>query len=188
MLHSQLRSLVADAALLERQLAKLVARNEWRNIILPGGDVAYVRSIELVAVVQDRGKVLRKFAEELMPAARESVVATRQLSEVFGKGAEQAENELVREGWLTMRDEGSFWFAVPGTGAFCGQREKGNAEVIGLLRKTPYKEMLLGKLEGRTMKKSCFTAQWHVRDVVGGGRAETVETSVGTLVRIREGD
>ncbi|CDF38741.1 unnamed protein product [Chondrus crispus] len=134
--------------------------------------------------MRDGGR-LERFANEVLPAVRDAVLAVRRLREVFGEGSEAVECELVRGGWLTMRDESSFWFAVPGMGGFDAQRRKGAAELLDLLRKTPFKEMLLNKLEGRSMKKSCFTAQWHVRDLVGGGPLETIETSVGTLVRLR---
>jgi len=72
-------------------------------------------------------------------------------------------------------------------GSFVKHRNAGARELNLLLKRTQYKEMLLTKLELRTMKKSPFTAQWHIRDIVGGEQAETVSTSLGTLVRLRGG-
>lgn len=84
-----------------------------------------------------------------------------------------------------MRDETSFWLALPGMGAFRTNREAGTKRIRRLLARAPYQEMLLVKLETRTFTDSCFTAQWHVRDFVGGGDGDCVETSVGALVRLR---
>lgn len=127
------------------------------------------------------------FAEKIFPAVRGPILPLTKLRAAFGGTVEsdEAEKVLVRAGWLTMRDEHSFWFAVPGMGAFGVQRENGNNELLGVVKRAPYREMLLNKAEMRSLKKSCFTAQWHLRDLVGCGKAETVDTSVGPLVRAR---
>lgn len=183
-LFTQLCALVADKNALDRELALLVARNEWRRIVLPSREHAFVSTADLSEALQD-GDVLQRFARELLPTARDSVLPASRLREVYGEQADIAECQLVRAGWLTMRDVTSFWFAVPGMGAFSARRKEGTAELLNIMRRTPYKEMLLKKLEERSLKKTYFTAQWHVRDLVGGGTMETVETSVGTLVRLR---
>lgn len=63
-------------------------------------------------------------------------------------------------------------------------RNKGNTELLGILRRAPYHEMLLMRLEQRRLRSSSFPALFHIRDVIGSGKAESVATTLGPLVRM----
>lgn len=171
---------MSDADSVNTEVEKL-AREEWRRLVLPGGEKALVKMQDLETVALSN--VAKKFVREGLARIKVPVVLQSTLDNLF---EDDAIAVLVREGFLTMRDESSFWLAVPEMGAFLSNRAAGKKELLAILRRAPYQEMLIDKLELRTLKKSVFTAQWHVRDVVGGGVAETVATSLGTLVRLRE--
>jgi Serine-threonine protein kinase 19 len=103
-----------------------------------------------------------------------------------GRSADHA-TALVRGGLLTLKGEGEYFFAVPRAGPFLRMRRKGNTELLGILRRAPYKEMLLARLELRRLRSSSFPALFHIRDVIGSGAAESVATSLGLLVRVVRG-
>lgn len=177
---NQVHALVPDVDSIDAEVEK-VAREEWRKLVLPGGEDALVKLEDLESAASS--DVAKWFVREALPKIKVPVVLQTALDRSFDDDVAAL---LVREGFLTMRDEASFWLAAPGMGEFLRNRAAGKKELLGILRRAPYQEMLIEKLELRTLKKSVFTAQWHVRDVVGGGVAETVATSMGTLVRLRE--
>lgn len=177
---NQVHALISDADSVNAEVERL-AREEWRKLVLPGGEEALVKMQDFETIALSN--VAKKFVREGLPRIAVPVVFQSALDKLF---EDDVTAVLVREGFLTMRDESSFWLAVPGMGEFLRNRVSGKKELLAIVKRAPYQEMLINKLELRTLKKSVFTAQWHVRDVVGGGVAETVATSLGTLVRLRE--
>lgn len=181
-LFKQIHALISDPTVIDDEVDGL-ARADYRKIRLPTSEEALVLLADFDRI--PKSKIASRFVRELLPRVKSPVVSQRLIDAHF---EDDVSAVLVREGLLTMRDEISFWLAIPDMGEILRNRRAGNAEILALLKKAPYQEMLLEKLECRTLKNSLFTAQWHVRDVVGGGKAETVATSLGTLVRVRMGD
>lgn len=95
-----------------------------------------------------------------------------------------AVDELVKWGFLTMHSEHTYALCVPGLAVFDENRASGHKQLLRQLKAAQYHELPLSKLELQTLKNTVFTAQWHVRDIVGSGVAHTVSTTVGTLVRM----
>lgn len=95
-----------------------------------------------------------------------------------------AVDELVKAGFLTMHSEHTYALCVPGLAVFDENRACGHKQLLRQLKSAQYHELPLSKLELQTIKNTMFTAQWHVRDLVGSGVAHTVSTTVGTLVRM----
>lgn len=172
LLETQLRALVADIPSLHIELRTALARRDIYVIRLPSSDRAYV-------YFPCTSEMQRELLQAILPGS--TVVSTKLLHK-NGINEDKVAN-LVREGYLTMRDEHSFWVAVPGMATFMKQRSEGRQEVILLLKGTQYREMGLDSLQGRSLRNSFLTAQWVVRDLIGQGILETVATSVGNLVR-----
>lgn len=95
-----------------------------------------------------------------------------------------AVDDLVKWGFLTMHSEHTYALCVPGLAVFDENRASGLKQLLRQLKAAQYHELPLSKLELQTLKNTVFTAQWHMRDIVGSGIAHTVSTTVGTLVRI----
>lgn len=151
----------------------MLARREVFLIRLPTGDEAYVKWAGISELQKGLLAVTRP---------GDNIVLATVLAE-NGFSDEQV-TKMVRMGFLTMRDEHSFWLAVPGMAVFVTQRKEGRNEVLGVLKRAQYQEMGLEGLQGRSLKKSLLTAQWVIRDLVGEGVLQTVATSVGSIVRI----
>lgn len=173
LLATQLDALLVDTGNTRVELRRLT-QHQIRVIKLPSGATAYVMDEDYYTNHGAFADVLRE--------ARDTWVPRHVVEDAVG---EDAASNLVRQGYLTMRDEDSFFFAIPSMGAFLRERKKGNSQILSILRKAPYKEMLLNDLEARTLSNTCFTARWHVRDVVGSDDAEAVATTAGVLVRFK---
>jgi hypothetical protein len=133
------------------------------------------------------GRVLTDtFFDRLLPECTRDSATQGDIDRVFGTELDYA-TALVRGGLLTLKDESNFWFSIPCAGYLVKVRERGNKELLGILRRAPYREMLLVKLELRRLRSSVFPAIFHIRDVIGSNTAETVNTTLGTLVRLRIG-
>lgn len=188
-LRSQVHALVANTAAIDREIASLIVKGIIRPVHIPSTKPevrreAYVMTQDFRLKAANDGTVFTKFFTTVFALCQHPLVDSTLISEVYGDEADNAINKLVRAGYLTLSDENTYSFAVPGMGAFVKNRTEGEKQIVRLLNTAPYREMLLPNLEMRTLKRTIFTAQWHVRDVVGSGIANTVSTSIGTLVRL----
>ncbi|XP_044967178.1 serine/threonine-protein kinase 19 homolog isoform X3 [Hordeum vulgare subsp. vulgare] len=60
----------------------------------------------------------------------------------------------------------------------------GRKEVLSLLNRRKYKEMLLSSLEKTRLRLSPLDVRFHLRDLIGSGHIKTVQTPTGLLVRV----
>lgn len=203
-LRSQLYALVADATAVDQQLSSLVLDGTLRHIHIPGCKPSATRrdafimtrdfaphaatdtNAEADGNANTDRSVLRTLFEDVFETCPHPVIEVDVLRRVYGiKKADDAIDHLVCAGYLTMTaGVQSYAFTIPGMGRFIQHRKTGHDLLLGILRRAPYHEMPLKELEMRTLKGSMFTAQWHVRDIVGSGVANTISTTIGTLVRL----
>lgn len=188
---SQLYALVADRAAVDREVDAMRAANVIRYLKLPASgeeEHAVVLTDDLRSAVARNDKLCEQtmtvFFDLLLPECTQVALLESDIYRYFGQTSDVA-SELIRAGLLTMKGEQSFLFSVPYAGYFVQMRRNGNKELSGILQRAPYKEMLLSKLELRRLRSSSFPALFHIRDVIGSCGAETVDTTLGKLVRIR---
>lgn len=186
---SQIYALVADATIVDRELLQLVAEGTLRPITIPASTVesrreafVFTEDFDASAVADD--PVLHPFFTTVFKQCRRPVVQCDLLSTVYGDEMDDAVTKLIRSGYLTLKDETNYTFALPGMAEFVKNRKTGDLQITKTLKAAQYREMTLPNLENRTLKNTIFTAQWHVRDLVGSGVISTVSTSIGTLVRL----
>jgi hypothetical protein len=60
---------------------------------------------------------------------------------------------------------------------------EGRKEVLAIIKRTKYKELLQKDLEKKKLKKSSSDIRWHIRDMAASGELLVVETLRGPLVR-----
>ncbi|XP_011628100.1 serine/threonine-protein kinase 19 homolog isoform X3 [Amborella trichopoda] len=60
----------------------------------------------------------------------------------------------------------------------------GRKELISLLNRRKYKEMLLALLEKKRLRLSPLDIRFHLRDLIGSGYLKTVHTPAGLLVKV----
>ena len=90
---------------------------------------------------------------------------------------------LVRGGALASRDAHSMWFTPVRCGMLLAEAGKGRDELMGILGRYKFGEVLLRELCRKRLKTSTLGAKFIVRDLVGRGLLEIKETTAGPMVK-----
>lgn len=61
---------------------------------------------------------------------------------------------------------------------------QGRKELISLLKRTKYKEMMMTSLEKKRLRFSSLDMRFHIRDLIGSGYLRTVQSPTGLLVQL----
>lgn len=61
---------------------------------------------------------------------------------------------------------------------------QGRKEIMSLLNRRKYKEMMLASLEKKRLRMSPLDMRFHLRDLIGSGHLETDLTPTGLIVRV----
>lgn len=93
---------------------------------------------------------------------------------------------LIKAGLLVrqLADDKSYWFAIPNIGFLLKSLAQGRKELLSLLNRRQYKEILLSVLEKKKLRMSQLGMRFHVRDLLGSGHLCLSHTATGLLVRI----
>ncbi|KAM3391655.1 hypothetical protein ACQJBY_013004 [Aegilops geniculata] len=93
---------------------------------------------------------------------------------------------LMNAGLLTRQliDPNMYWFSIPSIGPILKGLTQGRKEVLSLLNRRKYKEMLLSSLEKTRLRLSPLDVRFHLRDLIGSGQIKTVQTATGLLARV----
>ncbi|KAL6050743.1 hypothetical protein QOT17_019628 [Balamuthia mandrillaris] len=101
--------------------------------------------------------------------AKESITKAELSNLLFGDGP-------INETQITM---------LVNAGPFFSSCLKGRKEVITMLQRTRHKEMFREDLAKRKMRYSFLPPMFHVKDLIGKEVLESVETTAGPLLRLR---
>ncbi|KAM3399424.1 hypothetical protein ACQJBY_004672 [Aegilops geniculata] len=93
---------------------------------------------------------------------------------------------LMNAGLLTRQliDPNMYWFSIPSIGPILKGLTQGRKEVLSLLNRRKYKEMLLSSLEKTRLRLSPLDVRFHLRDLIGSGQIKTVQMATGLLARV----
>ena len=61
---------------------------------------------------------------------------------------------------------------------------QGRKELLSLLNRRKYKEMMLALLEKKRLQFSPLDMRFHLRDLIGSGHLRTFQTPTGIVVRV----
>ncbi|XP_074167483.1 inactive serine/threonine-protein kinase 19 isoform X4 [Sminthopsis crassicaudata] len=181
-----------------RELGELFPRRLFQDALPPIALKSQVYSLVPDRTVADRQLALescrgwpfegtvQKFLALVLPACGDLSFQQDQMIQTFGfRDCEIT--QLVNAGVLTVRDAGSWWLSVPGAGRFVKYFVKGRRAVLGMVRKSKYRELSLSELLGRQAPLSVrLGLPYHVHDLIGGQLLDIVRTTSGTLLRLPE--
>ncbi|CAN1270428.1 Serine/threonine-protein kinase 19 [Linum perenne] len=93
---------------------------------------------------------------------------------------------LINAGLLTRQliDPNMYWFTIPNIGSILKGISQGRKELLSLLNRRRYKEMMLALLEKKRLRMSPLDIRFHLRDLIGSGHLKTVSTPTGLVVRV----
>lgn len=93
-------------------------------------------------------------------------------------------NHLMKMGMFTLRDEESLWFAIPNAGTFISSLETGKKEILNILSRKKFKEILLRDLYRKTIRGTVLTTQFLVREMVTSGKIIITNTTNGSMITL----
>lgn len=94
---------------------------------------------------------------------------------------------LVKACVLTVRDVNSWWLSIPRAGVFVKTLLYGRRALEAMFRRCKYREILRSDLEMKKLPKAAkLGMQYHIHDLIGADRLESVRTTSGSLLRLRE--
>ena len=201
-LQSQLYSSVKDRTQVDRDLESLKKDRVLRVFKLNTGqdDHAimfmddYLKQMES-AVRRSKGKnqdcseVFEWFEKYVLPSKLDVSIDHLELCSLLSHGGDARDKHitlLMNAGLLTRQliDPNMYWFSIPSIGPILKGLTQGRKEVLSLLNRRKYKEMLLSSLEKTRLRLSPLDVRFHLRDLIGSGQIKTVQTATGLLARV----
>ncbi|KAG8080675.1 hypothetical protein GUJ93_ZPchr0007g5364 [Zizania palustris] len=201
-LQSQLYSSVKDRTQVDRDLESLKKDKVLRVFKLnTGQDDHAIMFMEdylkqmMFAVKRSRGKdqdgteVFEWFERYVIHSKLDVSIDHHELCSLLSHGGDATEKHitlLMNAGLLTRQliDPNMYWFSIPSIGPILKGLAQGRKEIISLLNRKKYKEMLLSSLEKTRLRFSPLDVRFHIRDLIGSGHIKTVQTPTGLLARI----
>ncbi|XP_044491581.1 uncharacterized protein LOC123215516 isoform X3 [Mangifera indica] len=157
----------------------------------------FILKSQLYSSVEDRTQVDRELECSLLSLG--------------GKVKDEHISLLINAGLLTRQliDPNMYWFAIPNIGSVlkglsqCGMWRwcfllfkcqinlfilslsiQGRKELLSLLNRRRYKEMMLAPLEKKRLRFSPLDMRFHLRDLIGSGNLKTSHAPTGLVVRV----
>ncbi|CAN1245112.1 Serine/threonine-protein kinase 19 [Linum grandiflorum] len=201
-LRSQLYSSVEDRTQVDRELETLKRENVLRIFKLNTGqdDHAvmlledYLKQVERATKrLEETGKgdteVFEWFRTHVIDCKLEPSIDHQELWSLLSNGGKVKDAHislLINAGFLTRQliDPNRYWFTIPSIGVILKGISQGRKELLSLLNRRRYKEMMLALLEKKRLRMSPLDIRFHLRDLIGSGHLKTVSTPSGLVVRV----
>ncbi|KAI5589872.1 hypothetical protein BDE02_05G191200 [Populus trichocarpa] len=201
-LHSQLYSSVKDRTQVDRELESLRREKVLRVFKLNTGqdDHAimflddYLTQVDRVVKRMEEKKqrnleVFEWFKTHVIDNKQDPSIDHQELRLLLSHGGKVKDEHislLINAGLLTRQliDPNMYWFAIPNIGSILKGLSQGRKELLSLVNRQRYKEMMLAPLEKKRLRLSLLDMRFHLRDLIGSGHLKTVNTPTGLLVRV----
>ncbi|GJQ14375.1 hypothetical protein GpartN1_g6166.t1 [Galdieria partita] len=196
-LQSQVQALVKDGSKVEPELRHLLSFNAVRcfHAVIGGVvDAVIVREKDFREYVERQAerqkplemKAIHYFMERILNVYRDKFLEERDLEQHFGQEAIEYLPHWIRLGVCIRRDNKSYWLSLPNVGRFLKHCRQGRKEILLMLKRTRFHEIALRTLEKRKLKRSSFPVKFHLRELIGSGQVEQLQSPAGTLIRLNE--
>ncbi|KAM3399422.1 hypothetical protein ACQJBY_004672 [Aegilops geniculata] len=138
---------------------------------------------------QDCSEVFEWFEKYVLPSKLDVSIDHLELCSLLSHGGDARDKHitlLMNAGLLTRQliDPNMYWFSIPSIGPILKGLTQGRKEVLSLLNRRKYKEMLLSSLEKTRLRLSPLDVRFHLRDLIGSGQIKTVQMATGLLARV----
>lgn len=187
----QLYSIIKNKTEADRQLNELTNCGEIRLFHLgaEADDLCIVFTEDYkkhVKRLNENNPFIDRFLETLISECPDISLNKDVLAERFNIKEEEI-SELFKASVLTVRDVGSWWISIPGAGEFMKCFLRGRKAVMLMIRKSKYGEVLQQELQSRKLPKAAkLGVLYHIHDIIGADLVHCVNTTSGTLLRLRE--
>ncbi|KAJ4778122.1 Serine/Threonine-kinase [Rhynchospora pubera] len=201
-LRSQLYSSVKDRTQVDRDLESLKKEAVVRVFKLNTGkdDHAIMFMDDYLAQMENAVKrydakdkqlsdVFDWFKQYVIKSKTDVSISHPELCSLLSNGGDVTEKHvtlLINAGLLTCQliDQNLYWFVIPNIGSILKGLSQGRKELLSLINRTKYKEMVLANLEKKRLRLSPLDIRFHIRDLIGSGLLKTVQSPIGLLIRL----
>ncbi|XP_051118793.1 uncharacterized protein LOC127243004 [Andrographis paniculata] len=201
-LQSQLYSSIKDRTQVDRELESLRRDRVLRIFKLNTGQNDhgimmlddYINQIDRAVKRMEQKKetdlrVFEWFKTHVIQSKLDVSISHQELCALLstgGKVKEEHMTQLINAGLLTRQliDPNMYWFSIPNVGSVLKGLSQGRKEVMSLLGRRKYKEMMVAELEKKRLRLSPLDVRFHLRDLIGSGHLKTVQGPTGMIVRI----
>lgn len=201
-LQSQLYSSIKDRTEVDREIESLRRDRVVRIFKLNTGqdDHAimfiddYINQIECVVKRMEEKKqndlvVFEWFKTHVVQSKLDTSIGHQELWSFLslgGKVKEEHISQLINAGLLIRQliDQNMYWFSIPNIGSVLKGLSQGRKELLSLLSRRKYKEMMMTSLEMKRLRFSSLDMRFHLRDLIGSGHLKTIQTPSGLIVRV----
>ncbi|KAL5990562.1 hypothetical protein ACLOJK_011464 [Asimina triloba] len=158
------------------------------EVILEVGEVAAsVKRME--TKYKDEIAVFDWFKTYVIDSKLDTSIGHEELCSLLARGGKVKDEHislLINAGLLTRQliDSNMYWFAIPNIGSVLKGLSQGRKELVSLLNRRKYKEMLMAPLETKRLRLSPLDMRFHLRDLIGSGHLKTRQTPTGLVVQI----
>ncbi|WIA36552.1 hypothetical protein OEZ86_007844 [Tetradesmus obliquus] len=149
----------------------------FRSRVLPSCRDSHITSSRLLQLMQTA------------PAAAAGQAQQSKAPAAAGLGSAEVILRRLLSAELVCRDRhapDSLMFTVPGAAAFVKSVVAGRQELLQMLKRKKYQEVLEKELMCVALRGSCLTPAFHVRDLQGRGLVACMDTTAGRLVRLAQ--
>eukprot|EP00053_Salpingoeca_punica_P006068 m.58293 g.58293 ORF g.58293 m.58293 type:complete len:268 (-) comp13517_c0_seq1:330-1133(-) len=191
-LKHQLNTIVHSASAVDQTVESL-RRSKTIISFSTGGS----RNEQALVLVED----YRLHVQQWAAASKESQLAERFLTAILSgspaislektalkkamKCHDEEVSRLVRLGVLTRRDEGSLWLAIPNMGIFVSNLLSGRTEVVKMLQRSKFKELLRTALMAREVKRTKLGMKYLLDDLLGSETLTCSTSASGDILRLK---
>ncbi|MFS7902520.1 putative non-specific serine/threonine protein kinase [Helianthus anomalus] len=201
-LQSQLYSSVKDRTQVDRELESLRREKVLRVFKLNTGqdDHAlmfmedYLKQMKRAVKSMETKKqgvfaVFEWFEVHVIHSKPEPCIGHQEILSLLSLGGKVKDEDislLINAGLLTRQliDSEMYWFAIPNIGSVLKGLTQGRKELLSLLNRKKYKEMMLAILEKKSLRLSPLDIRFHLRDLLGSGHLKTIQTPSGLVIRV----
>eukprot|EP01114_Cavostelium_apophysatum_P023228 TRINITY_DN8691_c0_g1_i2.p1 TRINITY_DN8691_c0_g1~~TRINITY_DN8691_c0_g1_i2.p1 ORF type:complete len:340 (-),score=53.78 TRINITY_DN8691_c0_g1_i2:710-1729(-) len=209
---SQIYSVVKNRTVVDKELDAMKRANELRVFKLLTGksDFGIMATVDYVeALMSAKENAAQKspnadlhifdvFAKRLLPNYFDVSISKDRLQAVLypiqaTKATDEEAKEtlsednitlLVNSGFLLQREVNVYWLSIPHAGALLKMLVAGRKEIVSMLKRQKWKELLASEMETKNLRYSSLGVPFHLKDLIGQGVIETVSTTAGNLYRL----
>lgn len=142
------------------------------------------RKLKEKTVDFDFDKLFIDYVDKLLPKCTETFVTRKDLKEKMDCD-EIGIDHLLKMGLFRNKDEETLWYSIPNGGKFMDSLVKGRKEIISMIKKKKFKEILLRDLLRKGLKTSQLSVLYLMKDMISLNQLQMSDTHNGKLVSIK---
>ncbi|EFA78702.1 putative protein serine/threonine kinase [Heterostelium album PN500] len=130
-------------------------------------------------------EILDRFINLLIPKFTDTSIFGTKLQMIMELTSQQLEHAitiLVQCSILLLNGDSNYLFAIPSSGLFITDLVKGRKELLSIISKQKYKEMLLTDLNKRKLKTSNMSISLLLKDLKNSNQLKSTMTTAGELI------